>query len=59
MSRRSISAGSPIEAMIGRRAEALDEGDGAGGHFTAFAARLPDPMRRNDPASNKESALWT
>jgi len=50
MSRRSISAGSSIAATIGRRAEALDEDDGADGH-TAFAARLSDPMRHNDPVN--------
>ena len=41
-----------VNVQIGRRAKALDEGDGARGRFTAFDARLPDQMRRNDPVND-------
>jgi hypothetical protein len=56
--RRTFRAGviDPIEhqavqvnVKVGRRAEALDEGDGAGGGFAAFEASLPDQMRRDSP----------
>ena len=41
-----------VNVQIGGGAKALDEGDGAGGGFAAFDARLPDQMRRNDPVND-------